>query len=344
MATDLQIAVRKVVSINPATGETLRSFDSVGDEDVRGAVSRARAAQQGWNALGLRKRLAIVRNFQQLLHEKKSEVAQVVTREAGKPYVEALLTEVAVVLDTAGFLLDNAYRLLRPEPVPHGSLAMKTKSGLLFREPYGVIGIISPWNYPFSTPATEALGALVAGNAVVLKPSEFTSLCGLELQSLLHAAGVPKSVFDVIVGDGATGAALANSDLHKLIFTGSVPTGKRVAQAAAARLLPVVLELGGKDPMVVLDDVDVDVVSSGAVWGAFVNAGQACLSVERCYVHRSVYGRFVEACVEKTRKLRVGNGLDPETDVGPIIHERQLRIVESHVEDARTVEAAVRPD
>ncbi|HKN33891.1 MAG TPA: aldehyde dehydrogenase family protein [Terriglobales bacterium] len=341
MATDLQIAVRKVVSINPATGETLRSFDSVGDEDVRGAVSRARAAQQGWNALGLRKRLAIVRNFQQLLHEKKSEVAQVVTREAGKPYVEALLTEVAVVLDTAGFLLDNAYRLLRPEPVPHGSLAMKTKSGLLFREPYGVIGIISPWNYPFSTPATEALGALVAGNAVVLKPSEFTSLCGLELQSLLHAAGVPKSVFDVIVGDGATGAALANSDLHKLIFTGSVPTGKRVAQAAAARLLPVVLELGGKDPMVVLDDVDVDVVSSGAVWGAFVNAGQACLSVERCYVHRSVYGRFVEACVEKTRKLRVGNGLDPETDVGPIIHERQLRIVESHVEDARTHDARV---
>src|SRR5438445_277341 len=120
MATDLQIAVRKVVSINPATGETLRSFDSVGDEDVRGAVSRARAAQQGWNALGLRKRLAIVRNFQQLLHEKKSEVAQVVTREAGKPYVEALLTEVAVVLDTAGFLLDNAYRLLRPEPVSPG--------------------------------------------------------------------------------------------------------------------------------------------------------------------------------------------------------------------------------
>ena len=131
MATDLQIAVRKVVSINPATGETLRSFDSVGDEDVRGAVSRARAAQQGWNALGLRKRLAIVRNFQQLLHEKKSEVAQVVTREAGKPYVEALLTEVAVVLDTAGFLLDNAYRLLRPE----GEIGI-----LEFSEPRGLLG------------------------------------------------------------------------------------------------------------------------------------------------------------------------------------------------------------
>src|SRR5438445_1439257 len=341
MATDLQIAVRKVVSINPATGETLRSFDSVGDEDVRGAVSRARAAQQGWNALGLRKRLAIVRNFQQLLHEKKSEVAQVVTREAGKPYVEALLTEVAVVLDTAGFLLDNAYRLLRPEPVPHGSLAMKTKSGLLFREPYGVIGIISPWNYPFSTPATEVLGALVAGNAVLLKPSEFTSLCALELNSLLHAAGVPQDVFQLVVGDGATGAALADSELDKLIFTGSVPSGKRVAQVAAARLLPVVLELGGKDPMLVLDDADVDVASSAAVWGAFMNAGQACLSVERCYVDRTLYDGFIEACVAKTKRLRLGNGLDPEIDLGPLIHERQVQIVESHVEDARARGARV---
>ncbi|HYL12588.1 MAG TPA: aldehyde dehydrogenase family protein [Terriglobales bacterium] len=341
MATDVQIAVRKVVSINPATGETLRSFECTSDEEVRAAVARARAAQESWKALGLRRRLAIIGDFQRLLNEKKSDVARVVTQEAGKPYVEALLTEVVVVLDTARFLIDNAYRLLRPEPVPHGSLAMKTKSGHLLREPYGVIGIISPWNYPFSTPATEGLGALGAGNTVVLKPSEFTSLCALELQSLLHAAGVPKDVFQVIVGDGATGAALTNSDVDKLIFTGSVPTGKRVGQAAAARLLPVVLELGGKDPMLVLEDVDVDVVSSGAVWGAFVNAGQACLSVERCYVHRSLYDRFVEACVQKTRRLRVGNGLDPETDVGPLIHQRQLRIAESHVEEAKALGARV---
>jgi acyl-CoA reductase-like NAD-dependent aldehyde dehydrogenase len=341
MATDVQIAVRKVVSINPATGETLRSFECTSDEEVRTNVARARAAQKSWNAHGVKRRLAIIGDFQRLLHEKKSDVARAVTREAGKPYVEALLTEVVVVLDTARFLMGNAYRLLRPEPVPHGSLAMKTKSGRLLREPYGVIGIISPWNYPFSTPATEVLGALVAGNTVVLKPSEFTSLCALELQSLLHAAGVPKDVFQVIVGGGATGAALTNSDVDKLIFTGSVPTGKRVGQAAAARLLPVVLELGGKDPMLVLDDVDVDVVSSGAVWGAFVNAGQACLSVERCYVHRSLYDRFVEACVQKTRKLQVGNGFDPQTDVGPLIHERQLRIVESHVEDAKALGARV---
>ncbi len=335
MATDLKIALRKIASINPASGEALRQFECASEVEIHAAVSRAGSAQPSWAALGVRKRIAILRNFQRLLHRRKSEVAQLVTREAGKPYVEALLTEVMVVLDAARFLIDHAYRLLQDEPVPHGSLAMKTKSGRLVREPYGVIGIISPWNYPFSIPATESLAALVAGNAVVVKPSEFTSLTALELASLLHQAGVPKEIFQVMVGDGATGAALINGAIDKLVFTGSVPTGKQIAQNAAARLLPVVLELGGKDPMLVLDDADIEIASRGAVWGAFVNAGQACLSVERCYVHRSLYGPFLEACVRQAEQLRVGNGMDPEIEVGPLIHQRQLRNVESQVEDAR---------
>jgi acyl-CoA reductase-like NAD-dependent aldehyde dehydrogenase len=216
-----------------------------------------------------------------------------------------------VVLDATRFCTETANAILREEPVPHGNLAMKTKSGCMIREPYGVVGIISPWNYPFSIPATETLSALVTGNAVVLKPSEFTSLCALELAGLLREAGVPEDVFQVLVGDGSTGSALITAEIDKLIFTGSAATGKRIAQAAATRLLPVVLELGGKDPMLVLDDADVEVASSGAVWGAFVNAGQACLSVERCYVHRSLYEPFVEACARKTKQLRVGDGTDP---------------------------------
>ncbi len=334
MATDLQIAVRKVSSVNPATGEILRELKCASESEVHSAVTRARAAQVEWAELGVRKRIAVLREFQRRLHEKKSEIAEAITREAGKPVAEALATEVLVVLDSARFLIYNAYRLLRDEPVPHGNLAAKLKSGWLVREPYGVVGIISPWNYPFSIPATETLAALIAGNAVVLKPSEFTSLVALELESLLLAAGVPKNIFQVVVGDGTTGAALIQSQIDKLVFTGSVATGKRIAAAAAERLLPVMLELGGKDPMLVLDDADADVASSGAVWGAFLNAGQTCLSVERCYVHRSLYDAFVKACVEKTEKLKVGSGLDPGTDVGPMIHERQLRIVEAHVEDA----------
>ncbi|MGH9545751.1 MAG: aldehyde dehydrogenase family protein [Terriglobales bacterium] len=341
MVTDLQITARRILSVNPATGEALREFECASEAEVHGAVARARAAQPTWAALGVRKRIAILRDFQVRLHQRKSEVAQLVTREAGKPYVEALLTEVLVVLDAARFLVDNAYRLLRDEPVPHGNLAMKAKSGRLVRGPYGVIGIISPWNYPFSIPATESLAALVAGNAVVVKPSEFTALTAIELASLLHQSGVPREVFQVVLGDGATGAALINAAIDKLVFTGSVPTGRRIAQAAAARLLPVVLELGGKDPMLVLDDADIEIASRGAIWGAFVNAGQACLSVERCYVHRSLYGPFLEACVRHTQQLRVGNGMDPQTDVGPLIYQRQLLHVEAQVEDARAQGARV---
>lgn len=341
MATDLQIAVRKVASINPATGECLRELDCVSEAEVRGAVARARAAQPAWNALPIERRIEIVAKFQHLLQEQKSEVGALITREAGKPYVEALLTEVLVVLDAARFLIDNAWSFLSEQPVAHGGLAMKTKRGRILREPHGVIGIVSPWNYPLSIPAVDALGALVSGNAVVLKPSEFTSLVALKFQSLLHDAGVPEAVFQVIPGDGATGAALLNSDIDKLIFTGSVPTGKRIAQAAAARLLPVVLELGGKDPMLVLDDADIDVASSAAIWGAFVNAGQACLSVERCYVHRSLYARFLDACVKKAQQLRIGNGLDAETDIGPMIHEGQVRMVEAQVQEAKAQGARV---
>jgi acyl-CoA reductase-like NAD-dependent aldehyde dehydrogenase len=341
MATDLIIAPGKVASTNPATGEALQAFESATEAEVHAAVARAKTAQPKWAALGVRKRIAILKEFQRLLHQKKSEVAQLITREAGKPYVEALLTEVLVVLDAARFLIENAYRLLRDEAVPHGNLAMKTKSGRVVREPYGVVGIISPWNYPFSIPATESLAALVAGNAVVLKPSEFTSLTAIELAGLLHQARVPEDVFRVITGNGATGAGVLTAPIDKLVFTGSVPTGKRIAHDAAARLLPVVLELGGKDPMLVLDDADVEIASRGAVWGAFVNAGQACLSVERCYVHRSLYEPFLEACVRHTLKLRIGNGSEPETEIGPLIHQRQLRNVEARVEDARSLRARV---
>jgi acyl-CoA reductase-like NAD-dependent aldehyde dehydrogenase len=335
MAINVELAVSRIASVNPATGEVLGKLDSAGPTEVRAAVARAHAAQPEWNAWGIRNRVKVLRRFQQILLAHKADIARRITQEAGKPLVEALLTEVLVVLDATRFLIENAYTILREEKLPHGNLAMKTKSGRILHEPYGVVGIISPWNYPFSIPATEALAALVAGNAVVLKPSELTPLIALELQALLREAGVPDDIFQVLPGEGETGTALVKSEIGKLIFTGSVATGRRIAQVAAERLLPLVLELGGKDPMIVLEDADVDVASSGAVWGAFMNAGQTCLSVERCYVHQSLYSAFLEACSVKARKLRIGNGMDPATEIGPMIHERQVRVVESHIEDAR---------
>lgn len=319
---------------NPASQETVGTVRSFTAQEIAASVAKARGAQARWAATPLTARLRIVRRFQQLACEQKDAIAAVITREAGKPLAEAIATEVLVVLDAAKFLIDNAPGFLRPEPVPHASPVMKLKRGLLCREPYGVVGIVSPWNYPFCLPSVQTLTALVTGNAVVLKPSEFTPFSSLELERLLREAGLDPDLLQVVTGEGPAGAALLQSPIDKLVFTGSVATGKRVAQAAAARLLPVVLELGGKDPMIVLEDADVNVASSAAVWGAFMNAGQTCLSVERCYVHESIYDAFLKSCVEKTAKLHLGPGADASTDVGPLIHERQLRIVQSHVEDA----------
>jgi succinate-semialdehyde dehydrogenase/glutarate-semialdehyde dehydrogenase len=340
---------------NPATQEIIGTLPNMAVSQIAVAVANAGAAQKSWAAVPVRDRLRILKRFGQLLCDQKDRVAAVISREAGKPEAEALSTEILVVLDTVKYLQDHLYGFLRPEPVPHGNPAMKLKRGTLLRQPYGVIGIISPWNYPFSVPSAETLTALATGNAVALKPSEFTPYSSLELQRLLVEAGLDRDLLQVITGDGSAGAALLNTGIHKIVFTGSVATGKRVAQAAAGRLLPVVLELGGKDPMIVLEDADLEVASSAAVWGAFMNAGQTCLSVERCYVHESIYQGFLERCVEKTNKLRIGHSHplrsdqlgehasqsaqrmghpELEIDMGPMIHQRQLQTVEAHVADA----------
>jgi acyl-CoA reductase-like NAD-dependent aldehyde dehydrogenase len=334
MPVEAQVEKKTLISCNPADGSVIGEVSIASAEDVRAAVERARQAQCEWNARGIRGRLQTIRRFQRLLTEQKQQVATLISREAGKPIVEALLSEVLVVLDSTRFLLQHAFGVLKPDPLPHGNLVMKAKLGKLYRDPYGVFGIIAPWNYPFSIPATETLAALIAGNAVVLKPSELTPLVALELERLLREAGVPQDVFQVVIGEGPTGAALVESRIDKLIFTGSVPTGKRVGEAAAKRLLPVVLELGGKDPMLVFDDVNIDVAAAGALWGAFMNAGQTCLSAERCYVQRGIYEKFIHACAEKVKQLRVGRGSDDGTDIGPMINERQLKIVETQVADA----------
>src|SRR3954469_12980191 len=275
---------------NPATGEVLAEIPAATAADVQAAILRARAAQPAWDAIGSKSRARVMRKFVEILNRERSEVAALITSEAGKPEVEALLTELIPALDAAQFCAEHCEKFLRPESVKHSNPMMKTKKGYLLREPHGVVGIISPWNYPFSIPTTEVVAALAMGNAVVLKPSEFTPLCALRLQTLLRQAGIPDGVLEVVVGGGSAGAALLScaQPVDKIVFTGSVRTGKQVAQAAAAKLIPVVLELGGKDAMVVLEDADVEVASSPAVWGAFVNAGQTCLSVERCYVHRSL--------------------------------------------------------
>ena len=220
---------------NPATQQVIGSVPIADAIQIEAAVARARAAQARWAEKPVAERLTVLRRFQKLLCDQKDSVAEIITREAGKPVAEALSTEVLVVLDGAKFLIDNAPEFLLPEPVPHANPIMKLKQGMLFRQPYGVIGIISPWNYPFSLPSVQTLTALTTGNAVVLKPSEFTPFSSLELQRLLGEAGLDPDLLQVITGEGAAGGALLDSNIDKLIFTGSVATGKKVAVAAAGQ-------------------------------------------------------------------------------------------------------------
>jgi acyl-CoA reductase-like NAD-dependent aldehyde dehydrogenase len=332
---------RKVQSINPATCQLLAEFDAAEPQEVQAAVADARRAAPGWRKLGPGGRAHYLMRLKEALFARRHDLAALITREAGKPRLEALLAEVLVGLDGLNYLAAHGPAFLEAESVPHQNLAVRFKRGRLEYEPYGVIGIISPSNYPFSIPMNQIGAALIAGNTVVLKPSEFTPQAGLAIHTLAEEAKLPAGVLNVVVGDGVTGAALVNSAIDKLVFTGSVATGKRIQAEAAARLLPTVLELGGKDPVIVCADADLDLASSGVVWGAFTNAGQACLSAERVYVAREAASRFTELCVEKTRRLRVGAGDDPSTDVGPLIRDRQLKIVEEHVAEAAAAGAAI---
>src|SRR5215813_12843222 len=236
-AMQAEVPLAEITVRNPADQTIVGSVRNTSPEQVSVAVEAARAAQQKWAQTPVSVRLKVLRRFRQLLCDQKDAIADLITREAGKPQAEALSTEVLVALDAATYLLDNAPGFLRPEPVPHANPIMKLKSGMLCREAYGVIGIISPWNYPFSLPTVQTLTALITGNAVVLKPSEFTPFSSLELERLLREAGLDPALLQVVTGDGSTGAALLQSAIDKLIFTGSVATGKRVAQAAAERLL-----------------------------------------------------------------------------------------------------------
>jgi len=323
-----------VDSVNPATGEVVARIPATPLTAIPAIFETALTAQKAWAAQRLTERSAMLRKLRDAIFERRDDIANIIVRETGKPRAEAILAEVLLALDTANFLARQAPRWLRPERVPHHNIALKAKSGWLEFEPHGVVAIISPWNFPFAIPMTELIPALVAGNAALLKPSELTPATGALVGELFDRAGFPKGLVQILQGGGELGAAIIEAGPAKVFFTGSVTTGRRIAEACAGKLIPSVLELGGKDAMIVLADADLDVASSAAVWGGFTNCGQACLSVERIYVEQPVAEKFVQLCVEKTRKLRLGSSADDESDVGPMIRERQLEKVEQQLRDA----------
>jgi succinate-semialdehyde dehydrogenase/glutarate-semialdehyde dehydrogenase len=325
---------REIVSRDPATGEELGRHAIATAVEVSAAIARARAAQSDWANRSFRQRADVVMRARRIILDEMEQIARLISRECGKPIAEAISMEITPTLDLMQYFARRTRKLLRPQKIEIGQYGLMGRSSKVVYRPLGVVGIISPWNFPWAIPLGEVVMALMAGNAVVLKPSELSTLVGLKIGEVFERASLPAGVLEIITGDGATGAALVEAGVDKIMFTGSVATGKRVAEAAARQLIPVVLELGGKDPMIVLEDADVEVAASAAVWGAFCNSGQACASVERCYVHESIAPKFIERIVERTRALKQGAGTVDDTDVGAMSSERQLSIVAEHVEEA----------
>ena len=322
----------EIISINPATLKELGRFPIASTAEVEEAVTRARAAQPAWGALSYRNRARYILKARHELLNRQDEIINTISEETGKPPFESLSTEVFPVADLMSHFAYKSERVLRDERFTLS--VFRNKRSLVTYEPMGVVGIISPWNFPFSIPTGEVVMALMAGNCVVLKPSEYAPFVGNIIKELFASAGFPEGVVEVVQGDGSTGAALVESKVDKIFFTGSVRTGKRIAEEAAKRLLPVVLELGGKDPMIVCEDAPFERTVKGAAWGAFANCGQVCASVERLYVVEPIAEKFISALVEEVKRLRVGPPSGCETDIGPLTNENQLNIVSDHVADA----------
>jgi acyl-CoA reductase-like NAD-dependent aldehyde dehydrogenase len=323
----------EIISHNPATGKEIGRAPLAMPEEVARAVGRAREAQAAWAARSFRERGRAIRKARKIFLHDLEEIAALISQETGKPAAEAISMELAPALDLMQYFARKTAALLQSRRISVGQYWTMGRSSYEIYKPMGVIGVISPWNFPWATPLAEVVMALMAGNAVVLKPSELTPLTALRIGEMFSTAGLPPNVLQVVTGDGATGAALVASGVDKILFTGSVATGRRVAEAAAKYLIPVVLELGGKDAMVVLDDANAVNAARAAIWGAFANCGQSCSSIERCYVHESIAERFIDEVVKETKRLRQGPETD-QNDLGPMSSERQLRIVERHVNHA----------
>ena len=335
-----------VESVDRATGKVVGRIATTDPADLPAHFERARIAQRSWAAKSVRERCVFLRRLGRVVFERRAEILDAITGETGKPLAEATFAEILLVLDTIEFVAKRAPGWLRPVRVPHHNFVMKAKSAWLEYQPYGVLAIISPWNYPFSIPILEIVAGLAAGNAVVLKPSEMTPRTGQLIGDLVRGAGFPDGLMQVVQGGGEVGAALIGSEAtgarpDKVFFTGSVETGRRIAEACGRALIPSVLELGGKAAMIVLADANLEMASSAAVWGGMMNCGQACVSVERIYVEQPVAQKFSELCAQKAGKLRLGPPSDARSDVGPMISAQQLAKVESQVSEAMGLGAQV---
>jgi acyl-CoA reductase-like NAD-dependent aldehyde dehydrogenase len=319
---------------NPATDQLLTDVPTDTPAQVAEKVARARAAQPAWAERPLEQRLTAIRGFRDRVQERKSQLALILTREMGKPVSQAV-NELNALRGRIDFFLEHTAGVLGRERVYEEKNAQATTlTEDIAHEPLGVVANVSAWNYPWFVGSNVFVPALLTGNAVVYKPSEHATLTGLEIARLLHESGVPQDVFISVLGAGDVGGALVDQPVDGVFFTGSYPTGKRIAERVAPRLLKLGLELGGKDPSYVCDDVDVKAAAASLADGAMYNTGQSCCSVERIYVQRKIAGEFLSAFVATVKDFKLGDPEDEATYIGPLAREAQLAELSRQVDDA----------
>jgi acyl-CoA reductase-like NAD-dependent aldehyde dehydrogenase len=319
----------RVKILNPADGSLVTEVAEESPAAIAEKCSRARAAQPAWAATSLDARLAAIRRFKDEVARRKPELARTLTREMGKP-IRQSLNELDALAGRLDFFLEHAARALAPETV----LEEPKLSERITHEPLGVVANVSAWNYPYFVGSNVFVPALLAGNAVLYKPSEFASLTGLAIGEMMRAAGVPTDIFAVVTGGGGAGAALVAQPVDGVFFTGSYATGARIAAACAPRMVKVQLELGGKDPVYVCEDANPQNAAESLADGAMYNAGQSCCSVERIYVHQRIHDRFVDAFVATVKGYKCGDPMDETTYLGPLARAPQLTVLERQVADA----------
>lgn len=321
-------------SINPATGEVVYRVRKTSPQEVEFHVQTARTGFGQWQNQPLRDRIDCVKRVKALLIERSDLFADMITKEMGRPRTEALVLELSASLDVMDYYIRKGPVLLKEKTVPVHNLLFKFRESRYLTQPLGVLGIITPWNWPLLIPLGCIVPALIAGNGIVFKPSEYTPGTGQMIRQLFLDAGVPEDVFQAVQGHGDVGQALVLSDVEKLFFTGSTEVGQKIMEQAAHNLKPVVLELGGHDPAIVCNDANLESTTSGLVWGSFCNAGQNCNGVERIFVQEDVLDLFVKKFVQKVSQLRLGDGMLPDSDMGALALEKELIKMEAIIQNA----------
>lgn len=332
----------KTTCFNSATGKIIGYSALTDVNKIPDIVNKARIAQRDWAKLKIAERAEYLKTLRKIIVNQADEIADLISADNGKIKIDALTAEVLPIAMAISYYVKNAEKFLRDKKLKPSNVFFTNKRSFIRRVPEGVVAIISPWNYPFTIPMYDVICGLIAGNAIILKTATETQMVGRKIEELIKKSGFPEDIFTFVnIPGSVAGDVLLNAGIDKLFFTGSVEVGKILAQKAAAKLIPISLELGGNDPMIIMEDADIERAANGAIWGGFHNAGQSCGGIERVYVHEKIYDKFLSLLKSKIDNFIVDNENQYEADMGIMTTKSQVKTVELHIKDALSQGASI---